>query len=74
MPSTIFIHLLPLKLQEHYSLPKMKSHYDEEGSYKPPDASAFPSMSRRDCMMNVRIPPLGIEPPPFGEEQIREVN
>mmetsp|Transcript_27523 Transcript_27523/g.33601 ORF Transcript_27523/g.33601 Transcript_27523/m.33601 type:complete len:183 (+) Transcript_27523:140-688(+) len=51
----------------------MKTHYDEEGSYKPPDASHFPSFSRRDCMMNVRIPPLGIEPPPFGEEQIREI-
>lgn len=24
-------------------------------------------------MMNVRIPPLGIEPPPFGEDQIREI-
>eukprot|EP01084_Bolivina_argentea_P239192 402042_1 len=52
---------------------KIKEHFDEEGSYKPPHMSNFQSMTRRDVMMNVRIPPLGIEPPPFGEEQIREI-
>ena len=52
---------------------EMEKHFDEEGSYKPPHMDSFPKMTRRDVMMNVRIPPLGIEPPPFGEEQIREV-
>merc|ERR1719462_576448 len=51
----------------------LQTHFDEEGSYKPPHMDTFVSMSRRDVMMNVRIPPLGIEPPPFGEEQIREI-
>ena len=51
-----------------------RKHYDEEGNYRPPPPSAFPSMSRRDIMMNVRIPPLGIVPPPFGEDQIKEVS
>eukprot|EP00485_Elphidium_margaritaceum_P011452 CAMPEP_0202693682 /NCGR_PEP_ID=MMETSP1385-20130828/7722_1 /ASSEMBLY_ACC=CAM_ASM_000861 /TAXON_ID=933848 /ORGANISM="Elphidium margaritaceum" /LENGTH=184 /DNA_ID=CAMNT_0049349395 /DNA_START=78 /DNA_END=632 /DNA_ORIENTATION=- len=52
---------------------ELKTHFDDEGSYKPPHMSSFPSMTRRDVMMNVRIPPLGIEPPPFGEDQIREI-
>lgn len=52
----------------------MKEHYDEEGSYTPPHASTFPSMTKRDVMMNVRIPPLGIVPPPFSDDHIREVN
>ena len=52
---------------------ELKTHYDDEGNYRPPHPSTFPSMSRRDIMMNVRIPPLGIVPPPFGEEQIKEV-
>lgn len=50
-----------------------KNYYDEEGSFTPPHMDNFVSMTRRDVMMNVRIPPLGIEPPPFGEDQIREV-
>lgn len=52
---------------------ELKKHYDDEGNYKPPHPSTFPQMTRRDIMMNVRIPPLGIVPPPFGEEQIKEV-
>eukprot|EP01083_Nonionella_stella_P102426 291377_1 len=52
---------------------ELAKHFDEEGSYKPPHMDSFPSMTRRDVMMNVRIPPLGIEPPPFGEDQIREI-
>eukprot|EP01084_Bolivina_argentea_P097147 174644_1 len=52
---------------------ELKKHFDEEGSYTPPHMDNFPSMTRRDVMMNVRIPPLGIEPPPFGEDQIREI-
>jgi len=52
---------------------ELSKHFDEEGSYKPPHMDSFVSMTRRDCMMNVRIPPLGIEPPPFGEDQIREI-
>ena len=52
---------------------ELQKHFDEEGNYKPPHMEHFPSMTRRDVMMNVRIPPLGIEPPPFGEDQIREV-
>eukprot|EP00483_Globobulimina_turgida_P004276 UN04285 len=52
---------------------ELGKHFDEEGSYKPPHMDSFPSMTRRDVMMNVRIPPLGIEPPPFGEDQIREI-
>jgi len=52
---------------------QLATHFDEEGSYKPPHMDNFVSMTRRDVMMNVRIPPLGIEPPPFGEEQIREI-
>merc|ERR1719384_527134 len=52
---------------------QLATHFDEEGSYKPPHMDSFPSMTRRDVMMNVRIPPLGIEPPPFGEYQIREI-
>jgi len=51
----------------------MKGHYDEEGSYAPPHASTFPSIDRRACLMNLRIPPLGIVPPPFGDEQIKEI-
>ena len=51
----------------------LQKHFDEEGNYKPPHMETFPSMTRRDAMMNVRIPPLGIEPPPFGEDQIKEV-
>ena len=47
--------------------------YDEEGNYTPPNAHELPHMSRRDVMMNIRIPPLGIVPPPFGEEQIKEI-
>ena len=53
---------------------ELEKHYDEEGNYKPPHPSTFPSMTRRDIMMNVRIPPLGIVPPPFGESQIKEIN
>ncbi|ETO30159.1 hypothetical protein RFI_06961 [Reticulomyxa filosa] len=51
----------------------MKAHYDEEGSYSPPHASTFPSIDRRACLMNLRIPPLGIAPPPFGDEQVKEI-
>jgi len=51
----------------------MKKQFDEDGSYTPMHASEFPSMSRRDIMMNVRIPPLGIAPPPFGDQQIKEI-
>jgi len=52
---------------------ELQKHFDEEGNYKPPHMDSFPSMTRRDAMMNVRIPPLGIEPPPFGEDQIKEI-
>jgi len=51
----------------------MKKQYDEDGAYVPMHASNFPSMSRKDVMMNLRIPPLGIHPPPFGDEQIQEI-
>merc|ERR1712129_567829 len=52
---------------------ELAKQFDEEGSYKPPHMDHFVSMTRRDVMMNVRIPPLGIEPPPFSEEHFKEI-
>ena len=50
-----------------------KEWYDEEGNFNPPDSSKFPHIPRKACLMNIRIPPLGIEPPPFGAEQYKEI-
>jgi len=62
--------LLPTKAQREA---ECKKFFDEDGNWISPPSTFYPSMSRRDIMMNVRIPPLGIVPPPFGDDQIKEI-